>query len=60
VARAGEVGWPGGGRCAAAEGGRLKASATKFSEPGVCLMSDVNSAMKESCRCWRAVGGQEF
>ncbi len=54
AARAGEVGWTGGGRCTAAEGGRLKASATMFSWPGVCLMSDVNSAMKESCRCWRA------
>jgi hypothetical protein len=40
-------------------GGRrwLKASATSFSWPGVCLMSDVNSARKESCRCWRAHHG---
>jgi hypothetical protein len=36
-ARAGEVPWPRGGRCAAAESGRLKASATTFSWPGVCL-----------------------
>ncbi len=57
AARAGEVGWPGGGRCAAAEGRRLKVSATTFSWPGVCLMSDVNSAMKESCCCWRADNG---
>jgi hypothetical protein len=49
--------WLGGGGCAAAEGGRLKASATTFSWPGVCRMSDVNSAMKESCRCWRADHG---
>ena len=42
---------------AAAGGGRLKASATTFSWPGMCLMSDVNSAMKESCRCWRADHG---
>jgi hypothetical protein len=28
-----------------------------FSWPGVCLMSDVNSVMKESCRCWRADHG---
>ncbi len=54
--RAGEVGWSSGGCCAAADGGRLKVSAT-FSWPGVCLMSDVNSAMKESCRCWRANNG---
>ncbi len=60
AARVVEVGWPGGGRCAAALSGQLKASATKFSWPGVCLMSNVNSAMKESCRCWQAVGGQEF
>ncbi len=50
----GEVGWPGSGRCAAAEGGRLKVSATTFPWPGVCLMSDVDSAMKDRCRCWRA------
>jgi hypothetical protein len=49
--RAGEAGCCGGGRCAAADGGRLKASATTFSWPGVCLISYVNSAMKESCRC---------
>jgi hypothetical protein len=47
--RAGEGRWLGGGGCAVAEGRRLKASATAFSWPGVCLMSDVNSAMKESC-----------
>ncbi len=41
----------------AAEGGPLKALATTFSWPGVCLMSDVNSVMKESCRCWRADHG---
>jgi hypothetical protein len=57
VARAGEGRWLGGSGCAAAVGGRLKASATTFSWPGVCLMSDVNSAMKESCRCWRADHG---
>ncbi len=34
-----------------AGGSRLKASATTFSWPGVCLMSDVNLAMKISCRC---------
>jgi hypothetical protein len=45
----------GGGGCAGAEGGRLKASATTFSCPGV--LSEVNSAMKESCRCWRANHG---
>jgi hypothetical protein len=48
---AGEGCWLGGGGWAAAEGGRLKASATTFSWPGVCRMSEVNSAMKESCRC---------
>ena len=47
----------GGGGSAAAGGGRLKASATTFSCPGVCRMSEVNSAMKESCRCWRADHG---
>ena len=47
----------GGGGCAAAGGSRLKASATTFSWPGVCRMSEVNSAMKESCRCWRADHG---
>ncbi len=31
AARVGEVRWPGGGHCAAAEGGRLKALATTFS-----------------------------
>jgi hypothetical protein len=51
AARAGEDGWPGGGGCVAAEGGRLKASTTTFFWPGGCLMSDVNLAMKESCRC---------
>jgi hypothetical protein len=55
--RAGEGRWLGGGGCAVAEGGRPKASATAFSWPGVCLMSDVNSAMKESCRYWRADHG---
>jgi hypothetical protein len=39
--RAGEGHWLSGGGCAVAEGGRLKASATTFSWPGVCLMSDV-------------------
>jgi hypothetical protein len=38
AARAGEVNWPGGGHCEAAEGGRLNASATTFSWPVVCLM----------------------
>jgi hypothetical protein len=38
-------------------GGRLKTSATMFSWPGVCLMSDVNSAMKDNCGCWRADQG---
>ncbi len=28
-----------------------EAATTTFSWPGVCLMSDVSSAMKESCRC---------
>jgi hypothetical protein len=55
--RAGEGRWLGGGGCAVAEGGRLKGSATTFSWPGVCLMSDVNSTMKESCRYWRADHG---
>jgi hypothetical protein len=54
---AGEGGCAVCGCCVAAGGGRLKASATTFSWPGVCLMSDVNSAMKESCRCWRAGQG---
>ncbi len=57
VVRAGEGSWLGGGSCAVAEAGRLKASATTFSWPGVCLMSDVNSAMKESCHCQRADHG---
>jgi hypothetical protein len=57
AARAGEVCWPGVGRCAAVEDGRLKASATTFSWPGVCLMSNVNSPMKESCCCWQADHG---
>ncbi len=47
----------GGDGCAVAEGGRLNASATTFSWPGVCLMSDVNSVMKDSCCCWRADQG---
>ncbi len=55
--RVGEAGCRGGGSCAAADGGRLKASAIMFSWPGVCLMSDMNSAMKESCRCWWANHG---
>ncbi len=42
---------------AAAGGGQPKASATTFSWPGVCLMSNVNSAMKDSCRCWRVDQG---
>ncbi len=33
------------------------ALATTFSWPGVCLMSDVNSAMKECCCRWRADHG---
>jgi hypothetical protein len=45
------------GFCAGVGGGRLKALATTISWPGVCLMSDVKSAMKESCRCWRADQG---
>jgi hypothetical protein len=53
----GEIGCAVGGCCAAAGGGRLKASATTFSWPGVCLMSYVNSAMKDSCRCWWADQG---
>jgi hypothetical protein len=57
-----EVGGVVGSCCAYAGGrrgasGRLKAYATTFSWPGVCLMSDVNSAMKDSCRCWRADQG---
>jgi hypothetical protein len=55
--RAGEGHLLGDGGCAVAEGGRLKASATTFSWPGVCQMCDVNSAMKESCRCWRVDHG---
>ncbi len=51
--RAGEGRLLSGGGCAVTEGGRLKGSATMFSWPGVCLISDVNSVMKESCRCWR-------
>ncbi len=54
---AGEGCWLGAGSCAAEEGGRLKASATTFSWPGVCRMSEGNSAMKESCRCWQADHG---
>ncbi len=54
---AGEIGCAVGGCCAAAGGGRPKAAATTFSWPGVCLMSDVNSAMKDSCRCWRVDQG---
>jgi hypothetical protein len=54
---AGEGRWLGGGGCAAAEGGRLRASATTFSCPGVCRMSEVNSAMKESSRYWQADHG---
>jgi hypothetical protein len=42
---------------AAAVGRRLKTSATTFSCPGVCLMSDLNSAMKDNCLCWRADQG---
>jgi hypothetical protein len=33
-------------------GGWLGASPTMFSWPGVCLMSDVNSAMNDNCSCW--------
>jgi len=54
---AGEIGCAVDDCCAAAGGHQLKASATTFSWPGVCLMSDVNSAMKDSCRCWRADQG---
>ena len=36
------------------EGGLERASATTFSEPGVCLRSVVNSEMYARCRCWRA------
>jgi hypothetical protein len=54
---AGEIGCAVGDCCAAAGGHQLKASATTFSWPGVCLVSDVNSAMKDSCRCWRADQG---
>jgi hypothetical protein len=57
AARAGEGRWLSGSSFGAAGGGRLKASATTFSWPGVCLMSDVNSTMKESCLCWRADHG---
>jgi hypothetical protein len=53
----GEVGWADEGCCAATVSGRLKASAATFSWHGVCLMSDVNSAMKGSCCCWRADNG---
>ena len=35
-------------------GGLDRASATTFSEPGVCLRSVVNSEMYARCRCWRA------
>jgi hypothetical protein len=54
---AGEIGCAVGGCCAAAGGGRLKASATTFSWPDVCLISDVNSVMKDICLCWRANQG---
>ncbi len=37
--------------------GRLRASLTTFSCPGVCLMSEVNSAMKDNCHCWQADQG---
>ncbi len=35
-------------------GGLERASATTFSEPGVCLRSVVNSEMYARWRCWRA------
>ena len=35
-------------------GGLERASATTFSEPGVCLRSVVNSETKARWRCWRA------
>jgi hypothetical protein len=35
-------------------GGLDRASATTFSEPGVCLRSVVNSETKARWRCWRA------
>ncbi len=44
-----------GGPCRAS--GRLRASATKFSCQGMCLMSDINSALKDKCRCLRANQG---
>jgi hypothetical protein len=34
--------------------GRLRASVTTFSCPGVCLMSEVNSVIKDNCHCWQA------
>ncbi len=37
--------------------GRLRASATTFSCLGMCLTSEVNSAMKDNCCCWRADQG---
>ncbi len=54
---AGEAGCAIDGCCAAAGGDQLKPLATTFSWPGVCLMSDVNSAMKDNCRCWRGDQG---
>jgi hypothetical protein len=37
---------------------RLRVSATTFSWPGVCRMSDVNSPTKDNCcHCWGAVQG---
>ena len=35
-------------------GGLDRASATTFSDPGVCLRSVVNSDTKARWRCWRA------
>jgi hypothetical protein len=41
-------------------GGLERASATTFSEPGVCLRSEVNSEMYARWRCWRADCGGEM
>ena len=41
------------------KGGRERESATTFAAPGVCRISEVNSEMYASWRCWRANKGGE-
>ncbi len=58
VCRGGSDGKRGGiertGKPCVSAGGLESASATTFSEPGVCLMLVVNSEMYAKWRCWRA------